>query len=96
MYKFEYMGVIYQAETLETLQTILQDAGLQIDMETLLLNEQQEIVNEVLNEQLEIANEQLDIADQEMQDIVNEELNEIADEEYAKVLEDKEVNNKLN
>jgi hypothetical protein len=88
MFKFEYNGVIYQAKSIEKLQQVLQKAGLKIDMETLLLNEQQEILNEVLNEQSEIANEQSEIANDELQDIINE--------EYAEQLADKKVNNKLN
>ena len=88
MFKFEYNGVIYQADTIETLQSILQKAGLKIDMETLILKEQQEILNETLNEQADIVNEQADIVNEELQDIVNE--------EFAKQLADKKVNNKLN
>lgn len=89
MFKFEYNGVIYQADKIETLQSLLQQAGLKIDIETLILKEQQEILNEVLNEQFDIANE-------EMQDIVNEETKDVIDEEYATNLSDKKVNNKLN
>ena len=57
MFKFEYNGVVYTAETVEALQEVLQNAGIDIDM-SFMLDEQQEILDEVLDEQQEIVDEQ--------------------------------------
>jgi hypothetical protein len=83
MFKFEYNGVVYTADNVESLQETLKNAGLNIDI-AVLLNEQQEVLDEVLNEQQEIVDE-----------VLNEQ-QEIVDEHYQEQLLDKSTNTKLN
>ncbi len=97
MFKFEYNGVTYEATSIKKLQNMLKKAGLKISLESLLFDEQEEILNEVLNEQSNIANQDMqDIVNEEIQDIINEETKDVVNQEYATILSDKKVNNKLN